>query len=88
MSKKLKYNTEVDVILDLASESVTMNSLRQSKYRAKARGDEEYSDMIQRGIERYNRLCKLRIAQDKFVLPEDYLTKEELEESVGWRGME
>ena len=88
MSKQLKYKTIKDVVLDLASEEVTMNALNQAKFRAKKAGNLGYVELIQDGIDEFNRQRKMRIAQDKFTLPEDYLDKQELIENVGFRGID
>ena len=78
MSKRLKYKCVEDVVLDLASEEVTMNALNQAKFRANKSANTWYSEMIQEGIDEFNRQRKMRIAQDKFTLPEDYLSKQDV----------
>lgn len=85
MARTKKYKTIDDVVLDLATGADRKDVMR-IKYRFSNK-DPLYANMIQSGIEKYDKLSKVKEARESYLLPEDYLSRQELEEMVGWRGI-
>lgn len=86
MARTKKYKTIDDVVLDLATGADRKDVMR-IKYRFSNK-DPLYANMIQSGIEKYDKLSKVKEARESYLLPEDYLSKQELDEMVGWKGIE
>ena len=86
MARTKKYKTIDDVVLDLATGADRKDVMR-IKYRFSSK-DPLYANMIQSGIEKYDKLSQVKEARESYLLPEDYLSRQELEEMVGWRGLE
>lgn len=86
MARTKKYKTIDDVVLDLATGADRKDVMR-IKYRFSNK-DPLYANMIQSGIEKFDKLSKVKEARESYVLPEDYLSRQEIDEMVGWRGLE
>lgn len=88
MAKTNKYKNVEDVVLALASDETTIEKLGKIKWRASSKGNEEYVKLIEDGITSYRKLVKIEKAKKIGWLPEEILQKWEIEEEVGWRGLD
>lgn len=86
MARTKKYKTIDDVVLDLAT-GASRKDVMRIKYRFKDI-DIAYANMIQSGIEKFDKLSKVKEARESYVLPEDYLSRQEIDDMVGWKGID
>lgn len=88
MARVNKYKSTKDVVLALSLGETTIAKLQKIKWQAKNKGDTTYTNLIEEGIDSYNRLTRIKEVAQLGLLPEDILQKWEIEEEVGWRGID